>query len=160
MKQKKSKKKKKPVVLHINPPPSNRRCECCYEHMDNVPAFGGAGDPLVGDFKGAKLIKTFRAMTYHVEEMDKILNEVYEICRGTEQWEDFESELIKRVGEEKARNLLFYDQLVNSVEASWECRNCVIIYGKEFFDKRHKHYTEYYKKKKDDKSAGQIRRKE
>ena len=147
MKQKQEgKKKKKPVVLHINPPPSHGRCECCFRHMKEVPAFGGAGDPLVGDFKGAKLIKTFRAHTYHRKEWDKILNEVYEACRGTEQWEDFEKELIKRVGKDRAEKLLGYDQSVNTVSASWECRDCVIVYGKDFFDKKHKHYTEYSKK--------------
>lgn len=130
-------KKDKPV-FHINPPPSDRRCECCGKHVSELKAFGGAGDPLVGDFTGSLLVKNFRAMHYHIEELDKVLAEVYEACRGTEQWEDFEDELIKRVGKEKAEEYMFYDQLINTVEASWECRDCFCLDGKKFFDKRSK----------------------
>jgi len=47
-------------ILHINPPPMNKRCECCGRHIKDLKPFGGKGDPLVGDFKGALLVKTFR----------------------------------------------------------------------------------------------------
>jgi len=126
--------KQKPVI-HINPPPRDRKCECCGRHTSELRPFGKAGDPLVGDFDGVLLLKNFRAMTWHREEWDDILKEVYEQCRNTESWEDFESDLIKQVGEEKAQELLSYDQAVNTVSASWECRDCFILYGKEFFTK-------------------------
>ena len=44
----------------INPPPRDRRCECCRKHIDELKPFGGKGDPLAGDFRGALLVKTFR----------------------------------------------------------------------------------------------------
>lgn len=44
----------------INPPPNDRCCECCGRHVDRLKPFGGPGDPLNGDFKGAYLVKTFR----------------------------------------------------------------------------------------------------
>jgi hypothetical protein len=49
------------MKIYINPPPSDAKCEVCRKHVLELEAFGGAGDPLVGDFKGAKLVKTFRA---------------------------------------------------------------------------------------------------
>jgi hypothetical protein len=33
---------------------------CCGKHISELKQFGGPGDPLVGDFRGAKLVKTFR----------------------------------------------------------------------------------------------------
>ena len=36
-------KKQKPII-HINPPPPDRRCECCRRHISELKPFGGAGD--------------------------------------------------------------------------------------------------------------------
>ena len=51
--------KKQPSIL-INPSPNDKRCMCCGRHISELKQFGGPGDPLVGDFRGAKLVKTFR----------------------------------------------------------------------------------------------------
>ena len=51
------------IQLHRrnNPPPAdNRRCYICDRHVDELESFGGPGNPLVGDFSGAKLVKTWR----------------------------------------------------------------------------------------------------
>ncbi len=45
-------------TISINPPPRDRACECC--GRKDMKPFGKAGDPLVGDFDGALLVKTFR----------------------------------------------------------------------------------------------------
>jgi hypothetical protein len=44
----------------LNPPPENGRCDCCRRHISELKPFGKAGDPLVGDFEGALLLKTYR----------------------------------------------------------------------------------------------------
>ena len=44
----------------INAPPEDGRCNICETHVSKLDEFGGAGDPLVGDFKGMKLVKTWR----------------------------------------------------------------------------------------------------
>jgi hypothetical protein len=46
--------------LIINPPPSDGNCNICGKNVDELEPFGGAGDPLVGDFTGMKLVKSFR----------------------------------------------------------------------------------------------------
>ena len=76
---------KKPVTICINPPPRDRACECCGK--TDMKPFGGAGDPLVGDFKGALLLKTFR-------------------------------------------------EFMGWINASWECRNCIILNDVEFDKKQ------------------------
>ncbi len=47
-------------MIVINPPPEDRCCQLCGRHIDELEAFGGAGDPLVGDFTGEKLVKHWR----------------------------------------------------------------------------------------------------
>ena len=47
-------------MIRINPPPEDMCCQICHRHVDVLEAFGGAGDPLVGDFTGEKLVKNFR----------------------------------------------------------------------------------------------------
>ena len=41
----------------INPP--TEKCWNCGRPMCEVEPFGGAGDPLAGDFTGAKLVKSY-----------------------------------------------------------------------------------------------------
>ncbi len=51
----------------INPPPVDGHCDICQRHVSELEAFGGPGDPLVGDFSGAKLVKNYRwDYPYHV----------------------------------------------------------------------------------------------
>ena len=47
-------------TVWINPPPIDNCCECCGRHISELKPFGGPGDPLVGDFSAALLIKHFR----------------------------------------------------------------------------------------------------
>lgn len=49
---------RRPVI--INGPPEGRCCQICGHHISELDPFGGAGDPLVGDFSGMKLVKKFR----------------------------------------------------------------------------------------------------
>lgn len=48
------------LASRINPPPKDMCCQICHRHVDELEAFGGAGDPLVGDFTGEKLVKHWR----------------------------------------------------------------------------------------------------
>jgi hypothetical protein len=50
---------RKPKLL-INPPARDRRWECCGKRVSKLKPFGKADAPLLGDFNGAVLVKTFR----------------------------------------------------------------------------------------------------
>jgi len=95
----------------VNPPPADARCECCGRHVSDLKPFGGPGDPLAGDFRGALLVKTWRTMTLQLTE---------------EQLR----ELRQKHGDEAAEA---HEQLQNTIEASWECRDCIILSGDEYF---------------------------
>ena len=125
-------KKKKPII-HINPPPQDRKCEVCGRGFKDLKPFGKAGDPLVGDFNGSILVKHFRTMAMPVT--DKKFIELQKECEKKKNWDDFEEKLDQIYGKEKAKQILFTDQLANTVEASWECRNCIILDDIQYFRK-------------------------
>lgn len=41
----------------VRPPPGDLRCEVCQRPPDDVPRYGGFGDPLPGDYSSAILVK-------------------------------------------------------------------------------------------------------
>ena len=105
-------------MIIINGPPEDRRCECCGRHITELQPFGKEGDPLVGNFEGALLVKTFRAMA----PRDMIAERKLKTLKTSEDWEELEKE-----DKKEFENLSFYDQLRSTVEASWECRDCIIL---------------------------------
>lgn len=134
-------KSKQKTVFQINPPPKDRRCEVCGKHVKDVKPFGGKGDPLVGDFTGAKLIKTFRPMSY-LDEKERpsieLLDSIYkEEMDGKLTFDECNKKLKENFSEKELERLNFLNQLINTIEASWECRDCVVMDdNKEYFEKK------------------------
>ena len=66
--------------MNINPPPSDKRCDCCERHTSELTPFGGPGDPLVGDFRGALLVKRYRPAGPYDEEATNAFREDDKRC--------------------------------------------------------------------------------
>ena len=64
---------RRPCRFFINPPPEDCRCEVCGRHISELTPFGGPGDPLVGDFSGEKLVKTFRIDFPYPDEIEEVM---------------------------------------------------------------------------------------
>lgn len=67
----------------VRPPPGDLRCEVCQRSPDEVPRYGGPGDPLPGDFSGAILVKRPRSKgllgsSWECRECALLNNEDYE----------------------------------------------------------------------------------
>ena len=58
--------------ININPPPEDGKCDCCGRSIRELKPFGGPGDPLVGDFTGAFLVKGYRPLGSYSEEAEKV----------------------------------------------------------------------------------------
>ena len=130
---------KEKVKIAINPPPRDGNCECCGKNVNDLKAFGGAGDPLVGDFSGAKLVKTFRAMGGHNKVADEKIAKITEKLEselGQDNWDKFEEMMIEEYGKEETENLFFYMQITDTISASWECRDCIVLNDEDYFKKR------------------------
>lgn len=116
--------------IQINPPPSDRKCYRCRKHVDKLKPFGKAGDPLVGDFRGAKLVKTFRTLVEQgsYPELDNILEENDRLMlENNGIWDSsVEKKLTNKFGKNLVDIAFSYDQACNTVNASWECRDCII----------------------------------
>lgn len=115
--------KKQSLVL-INPPPRDGRCECCGRHASELKPFGKAGDPLVGDFDGVILLKTFR-------EIGRISKENEAMIKMVVDWDG-----LFKTNPKLADELSFYDQVISTVGASWECRDCIVLDGDNYWDIR------------------------
>lgn len=118
------------LKVFLNPPPADRKCQGCGIGISELVSFGKAGDPLVGDFDGQKLVKTFRGMAEEgsCPELDKILIEQDRLValNGGVWCGEIETTLEQTFGKKMVDNAYSYDQLCCTVGASWECRDCII----------------------------------
>lgn len=96
--------------LFINPPPKDKCCEYCGKHIEQLQAFDN----------GAKLMKTFRVMAPEMPEYEAILKELLFNEQGNNL-----VDLEAKYGLGKIENVLLYDQVHNTVSASWECIDCI-----------------------------------
>lgn len=108
------------MTLIINPPPTDSCCMVCGKNVNELKPFGKAGDPLVGDFDGAKLVKTFRSMAKPIEEYEIILNEI-----GPNA--EYITEVEEKYGVSKVNQAIHYCQFSDTIAPSWECRDCIIL---------------------------------
>jgi hypothetical protein len=127
-----------PGKINVNPPPEDGRCQCCGRHLSEVKPFGGPGDPLAGDFTGARLLKRFRPNVPPDSEawigVSEVLLEQLDLEKNADNLLQL---LITRFGREKGRK--FYDWYVGYpylVVKSWECRDCACLNDLEHWDKR------------------------
>jgi hypothetical protein len=120
--------------ITLNPPPTDGRCHCCGRHISELEPFGKAGDPLVGNFEGALLIKAFRTFARYDERAVLAMDEA---CESYES-EDFADPLdwlINKYGKDEGERLNYGAQLCTSTFASWLCRDCIILSEDEYFER-------------------------
>jgi hypothetical protein len=112
----------------VNPPPSEACCECCGRHISQLKPYGGAGDPLEGDFTGCSLVKVYRRYGPYDEEAERAYLEA-------SKHEDPCAWMKKQYGKEKTDSLLYSLQLYGLVGSSWECRDCAILDTDEYHER-------------------------
>ena len=112
----------------INPPPHGDCCEGCSRHVAELPAYGGPGDPLAGDFTGAKLVKRYRREMWIMPEADFNL------------WlQELREQFLP---EEVALMVERYHADTTSVSPCWECRDCATLDDKTLHTRRNaRHQT-------------------
>jgi hypothetical protein len=136
------------VTLAINPPPRDMRCECCHKHIDELEEFGDT-KPAIGiypqeNLSKAKLVKTFRTMApleaLENNEWSKKSTEIWEGAGDDESkrymCEDLIKELEAKHGKDKVAQWMLEDQICNTTEASWECKDCLQLWGEAWFKRR------------------------
>ena len=125
--------------IDLAPLPRIECCDCCGRPMSALRPFGGPGDPLVGDFTGAFLVKTYRPLWPHNEEEEKAWDEadkVIPIGEDALPW------FIARYGEKKGKELYGAGIGYGYADRNWLCRDCIVLELDEYFEKKHKTYLE------------------
>lgn len=125
--------------INVNAPPGNGKCHCCGRHLSELKPFGKAGDPLVGDFDGALLVKTFRRDFRINKELETIWEECCSNCHSEEESRE---RLLKKYSEEEAEFLIAHESMFTQVSAYWLCRDCIILDEDEFHEKLYSDYAE------------------
>ena len=123
----------KPEQIIINGPPRDNRCECCGKHISELKPYGGPGDPLRGDFKGAYLVKNCRRSAPYDEEAEKAVEEA-EACFGDEGFDAGKKWLITKYGKEETEQMFIAISVHSLVGKSWECRDCIVLNTDEYFE--------------------------
>lgn len=122
-----------PRKLNINPPPGSGRCDCCGRPVSELKPFGGPGDPLIGDFTGAYLIKKFR----REEPLDTDAYRAVQAAMEGEENQDsnhVREVLIKKYGKKRGRRY-YKEVMCYSVGSSWECRDCAPLDMLEHYER-------------------------
>ena len=126
---------KKKWAGDINPQDKSRRCACCGRHISKLTPFGKAGDPLVGDFDGALLLKIYRPAGPYHEQAEKAFKRVEKIMEEEGRaGEDPEGWMIKIYGKEKGQQFLNAVYAYGCVGSSCECRDCIVLDTEEYFE--------------------------
>ena len=115
------------VVNH--PLPAHARCHCCGKNISELKPYD---NPEYPKFIGTYLFRTSRSYLPYNEEAERVLNEAEENCKegqSPRQW------LIEKYGEDKGLELNYLGHGSSTVSASWECRDCIILDEKEYFEK-------------------------
>ncbi len=115
--------------MNINPPPAEGTCDCCGKHISELKPYD---NPEYPKFIGAYLVKTFRSYLPYDKEAELALDEAEANCKegqSPRQW------LIEKYGEEKGNDLNIMGYGSSTVSASWECRDCIVLDEKEYFEK-------------------------
>jgi hypothetical protein len=127
--------------INIEPPPSDARCDCCGRHISELTPFGGRGDPMAGDLSGVLLNKMYRRTIQPDEEVLKAWHEAEKRYKADGYDNSYEW-LKAKYGQEKAHELVELDAACSQIGASWECRDCAILYTDEYFEKLRRRYQE------------------
>lgn len=131
--------------ININVPPPDGRCQCCRRHINELRPFGKTGDPLVEDFDGALLVKTFRRHSLPPDKKTKQLyNRFFGDCVTEDDYDIAMKLLVHEYGENDAKIIELRVQEHGSVGKSWECRDCIILDQFEYFEKLGWDLDEYY----------------
>ena len=121
--------------INLNPPPSDGRCDGCGRLLSQLKPFGKAGDPLVGDFDGALLVKKYRAFAPRTTFYETIWDEFFRNCSTASDFQKAEEKLAQKYVGKNANNIIGYIEAASFVSASWECRDCIVLGGCEFAEK-------------------------
>ena len=125
--------------------------------MSELMPSGVAGDPLVGDFDGALLIKNKRPSgPPPLERVSEVYDEFIENRPAEQDYKTAEEMLVKEYGEEDAEHIIFAVHAYGCVGSSWECRDCIGLDMFEFFEKLGWNLDEYYAWKPGQKSQGKV----
>lgn len=121
-------------------PAEQKSCDCCGTHIRQLKPFA-AGDPLVGDFDGSRLVKTWRPLGPYDEEAEQAMREAQK-CYQNDGYEDCLGWMVDKYGEVKGKTSYWTALCHSNTDSSWECRDCLVLDEEEYFKRRRHHQAD------------------
>jgi hypothetical protein len=122
--------------INTNNHHNEMRCDCCRRPLSELTPFGKAGDPLVGDFDGALLVRKFMEDAPHNAVVERIYDEFFYNCPTDKEFQKAKEKLAQKYGELQAKYIINWVHMSGSVGPSRQCRDCICLDWYEF-EERH-----------------------
>ena len=130
------------LTVRINPPPNpDWECDCCGKSISELEPFRLEWNPKAGAFDAQYLGRQLRRLSPYNEEAERIFTEFHWVGETEEDCLKADEKLIEKYGKEKADKVSFAIQASRSFDKSWECKDCLGLDEKEYFERcseRHK----------------------
>ena len=114
-------------LINTIPPPDEDGCDCCGRPLSELTPFDG---PFI---EGALLAEFVRRDAPYNEFVERINVEFFGNCSDFQKAKE---KLVKKYGEEKAKYIINWDIISNSISSSRECRDCIVLDDYEFLERR------------------------
>jgi hypothetical protein len=110
------------------------RCQACGKHISELKPFGGPGDPLDGDLSGELLVVRWRHICPYDETIEAAEKAWQEAEKSVANKMQIGLWLSVKYGAEAADNIFFAHETYATVVPSWECRDCIGLNDREYFE--------------------------
>jgi hypothetical protein len=125
--------------------PRDFKCDLCGRELSELEPFGRPGDPLMGNYEGELLVKVWRRQKPFVEEYAEAWKEAEENRvdpHDSREW------FIRKYKEVKGGMIAHAWSNYNSIEASWECRDCAALSDEEYAQAEERKWEEEMENKR------------
>ena len=131
---------KTPSII-INPPPEDRRCQCCGRHISELEPFNF---PEYPHCNGHYLVMNFRRALLNNKEAEEAifeaegaLYESYEFGDTCGEVRTVQDWLHEKYGE-KGLSLYYLGEGSLNISPSWECKDCIVLSQVEYCNKAYR----------------------
>ena len=135
----------KDVVINDNHPQLDTECMCCNRPARELRPFGKAGDPCLGDFEGALLVRRYRTFLPPPDiRMIKTYQWMMQSCDPASTFEEERTNLTQVFGEKDAERIIEAMDYGYETGPSYECRDCAVLERARYFERLGVDLNEYY----------------
>jgi len=111
-------------------------CDCCGRTIYELEPFSKLGNSKVTKECGdAVLVKSMRPLVAPDKEVDRISKKFFGKRRTSADLKKAHAKLVQKYGHERAKDIEFISQAMNSFSNALQCKDCAILSHEEYHEK-------------------------